>query len=66
MKSKLSLDTQLTRHDDVGWNLNLWVIPYEINQEKAKNENVLDPPSDFDKIWHTCGDYCEFKIYVKF
>ena len=41
----------------------VWVIPYEINQEKAK---MFLTPSDFDKSWHTYWDYCEFKIYVKF
>ena len=35
------------------------VIPYEINQEKAK---MILTPSDFDKIWQTYWDYCEFKI----
>ena len=39
--------------------LDFWVIPYEINQEKAK---MFLTPSDFDKIWHTYWDYCEFKI----
>ena len=37
-----------------------WVIPYEINQEKAK---MFLTPSDFDKIWHTYWDYYEFQIY---
>ena len=37
----------------------LGVIPDEINQEKA---NMFLTPSDFDKIWHTYWDYCEFKI----
>ena len=36
------------------------VIPYEINQEKAK---MFLTPSDFDKIWHTYWDYYEFQIY---
>ena len=37
----------------------LGVIPDEINQEKA---NMFLTPSDFDNIWHTYWDYCEFKI----
>ena len=36
------------------------VIPYEINQEKAK---MFLTPSDFDKIWHTCWGYYEFMIH---
>ena len=40
-----------------------WVIPYEINQEKAK---MFLTPSDFDKIWHTYWDYYEFQKYSKF